>query len=72
MYNIFPSYDWDDAWLVNQIINLPDILDPNEVGFLKGVPNEEIKKSDEKIKEWIKENMKKMLLSYFILWGENI
>ena len=54
---IFPSYDWDDAWLVNQIINLPNILGVKNMGFLKGVPNEEIKQSDEKIKKWIDENM---------------
>lgn len=67
---IFPSYDWDDAWLVNQIINLPEILGHETIGFAKGVPNEEIKQDDNKIRKWIEENMEK--LSYFILWREYI
>ena len=56
---IFPSYDWDDAWLINQIINLPEILGHKTIGFVKGVPNEEIKQDNNKIKEWIEENMEK-------------
>ena len=56
---IFPSYDWDDAWLVNQIINIPEVLGAKNIGFAKGVPNEEIKNSDLLIKNWIDENMNK-------------
>lgn len=67
---IFPSYDWDDAWLVNQIMNLPEVIGAKNIGFLKGVPNEEIKQSDDKIKKWIDENMNKC--SCLILFcGEN-
>ena len=67
---IFPSYDWDDAWLVNQIINLPEILGHETIGFAKGVPNEEIKQDDNKIRKWIEENMEKC--SCLILFcGEN-
>ena len=68
---IFPSYDWDDAWLVNQIINLPEILGHEAIGFAKGVPNEEIKEDDNKIRKWIEENIKKC--SCLILFcGENM
>lgn len=55
---IFPSYDWDeDVWRVNQIINLPKILDCENAGFMKNVPNEEVKKDDRAIARWINENM---------------
>lgn len=57
---IFPSYDWDeDVWRVNQIMNLDEILEKEDIGFEKGVPNEEIKSSDRKIEEWIKSNMER-------------
>lgn len=56
---IFPSYDWDDVWIVNQIINLPEIVGAKNIGFLKGVPNEEIKKNNDLIRKWIDENMEK-------------
>ncbi|WP_407844779.1 TIR domain-containing protein [Desulfovibrio falkowii] len=54
---IFPSYDWDDVWFVNQIINLPVILGRENVGFVKNVPNEEVKKSDAAVKAWIDQHM---------------
>lgn len=54
---VFPSYDWDDVWYVNQIINLPVILGRESVGFVKNVPNEEVKKSDAAIKAWIDRHM---------------
>ncbi|MGL4524805.1 MAG: TIR domain-containing protein, partial [Spirochaetia bacterium] len=54
---IFPSYDWDDAWLVNQITQQPNVIPKEELGLISGVPNEEIKSSDEKIKAWINESM---------------
>lgn len=50
---IFPSYDWDDAWYVNQIVNLPNIVGKEYIGFIKDVPNEEVKSSDAAIKAWI-------------------
>lgn len=55
---IFPSYDWDeDVAYVNQIINYPKIVGVENAGFMKNVPNEEIKKSDEAIANWITKNM---------------
>lgn len=55
---VFPSYDWDeDVWRVNQIINLPHILGRENIGFMKNVPNEEVKRSDILIKNWIDDNM---------------
>ena len=41
---IFPSYDWDrDVVYVNQIINYSHIVGASNAGFIKNVPNEEIK-----------------------------
>lgn len=55
---IFPSFDWDeDVWRVNQIINLPIIIGKEQVGFVKNVPNEEVKKSNEAVRRWIDTNM---------------
>lgn len=54
---IFPSYDWDDAWLVNQIINLPVVLGKENLGFIKGVPQEEGLTRDSEIEQWIDRNM---------------
>ena len=55
---IFPSYDWDqDVCFVNQIVNYPKIVGANAAGFIKNVPNEEIKSSDRAIARWINENM---------------
>ena len=55
---IFPSYDWDeDVAYVNQIINYPKIVGVENAGFMKNAPNEEIKKSDEAIANWITKNM---------------
>lgn len=55
---IFPSYDWDqDVAFVNQIINYSHIVGASEAGFIKNVPNEEVKRSDEAIARWIRENM---------------
>ena len=55
---IFPSYDWDDAWIVNQIINLPNIVDKKQIGFVKGVPAEEGLTDPGQIKKWIDDNMR--------------
>lgn len=55
---IFPSYDWDeDVWRVNQIINLPNIVGKENIGFIKNVPNEEIKRGDRAVEQWINEHM---------------
>lgn len=54
---VFPSYDWDDAWLVNQIINLPVVLGKENIGFIKGVPQEEGLTHDSEIQQWIDRNM---------------
>ena len=54
---IFPSFKWEDKWLVNQIINQPIILSRESIGFQSGVPAEEIKNSDALIKRWIQESM---------------
>jgi hypothetical protein len=55
---IFPSYDWDrDVVYVNQIINYSHIVGASNAGFIKNVPNEEIKSSDSSIARWIRENM---------------
>lgn len=55
---IFPSYDWDqDILYVNQIVNYPNIVGVREAGFVKNVPNEEVKKNDEAIARWIRDNM---------------
>lgn len=54
---VFPSYDWDDAWYVNQIMNLPNIVGKKNIGFVKNVPNEEVKQCDSAVKKWIDENM---------------
>ena len=56
---IFPSYHWEsDVFYVNQIVNLPVVVGKEEMGFIKGVPNEEAKKSDAAIMRWIEENMR--------------
>ena len=55
---VFPSYDWDqDVVYVNQIMNYPYVVGASEAGFIKNVPNEEIKKSDRAIAQWIRNNM---------------
>ena len=55
---VFPSYDWDeDVWRVNQIMNLPKIIGREDMGFMKNVPNEEVKKSDAAIQRWIDANL---------------
>lgn len=54
---VFPSYDWDDVMYVNQIINLPIVMGVNNVGFMKNVPNEEVKSCDAAIRRWIDNNM---------------
>ena len=54
---IFPSYDWDDVWYVNQIINLPVVLGKENIGFIKNVPNEEVKRNDAAVKAWIDQHM---------------
>lgn len=54
---VFPSYDWDDAWLVNQIINRPIVVGREEVGFIKGVPAEEGLTDPKAIENWIRRNM---------------
>ena len=55
---VFPSYDWDeDVWRVNQIMNLPKIIGIENMGFMKNVPNEEVKKSDAAIQRWIDDNL---------------
>lgn len=43
---IFPSYKWTDAWLVNQIVNLPVTIGREKLGFANGVPPETVKSSD--------------------------
>ena len=56
---IFPSYDWDrDVVYVNQIVNYSHIVGASNAGFIKNVPNEEIKSSDSQIARWIRENMR--------------
>lgn len=56
---IFPSYDWDhDVAYVNQIVNYPNIVGVREAGFMKNVPNEEVKKNDNAIEHWIQDNMR--------------
>ncbi len=54
---IFPSFQWEDKWFVNQILNLPSILGAKEMHFISGVPPEEVKSSDDAIKKWIDESM---------------
>lgn len=55
---IFPSYDWDeDGWRVNQIVNLPYILGKEKMGFVKNVPNEEVKRNDRAVQQWIDEHL---------------
>lgn len=55
---VFPSYDWDeDVWRVNQIMNLPKIVGREDIGFMKNVPNEEVKRNDNAIRKWIDEQM---------------
>lgn len=54
---VFPSYDRDDICIVNQIMNLPNIVDRDSIGFFKGVDDETLKKDDALIKKWIQEQM---------------
>lgn len=54
---IFPSFQWEDKWLVNQIINLPDIIGVNSAGFVSGVPPETVRSSDWAIAKWIQSSM---------------
>ena len=55
---IFPSYDWDeDVWRVNTILNMPVVMGKNNAGFVKNVPNEEVKRGDYAVKRWIDEHM---------------
>lgn len=54
---IFPSYQWKDAWLVNQIVNLPVTIGARAAGFANGVPPEEVHSSDEAIRRWIRNSM---------------
>lgn len=55
---IFPSYDWDeDGWRVNQIVNLPYILGKEKIGFVKNVPIEEVKQSEEAVRRWIDKHL---------------
>lgn len=54
---IFPSYKWTDAWLVNQIVNLPVTVGRESVGFANGVPPETVKASDDAIARWIRNSM---------------
>lgn len=55
---VFPSYDWDeDVWRVNQIMNLPKIVGREDIGFMKNVPNEEVKSSDAAIRKWIDDHL---------------
>lgn len=54
---IFPSFQWEDAWLVNQIVNRPVVMGVHEMGFVNGVPPEEVHASDEAIRRWIRNSM---------------
>lgn len=54
---IFPSFQWEDAWLVNQIVNQPVVQGVHEMGFVNGVPPEEVHSSDEAIRRWIRNSM---------------
>lgn len=54
---VFPSFDWDDVWMVNQIINRPTVVGKEEIGFVKGVPQEAGLKKESEIRRWIDENM---------------
>lgn len=54
---VFPSYDWDDVFAVNQIIQLPNVVDKEKIGFKNGVPQETVHASDAAIKRWIDDNM---------------
>ena len=54
---IFPSYKWTDAWLVNQIVNLPITIGRESIGFANGVPPETVKSSDYAIARWIQNSM---------------
>lgn len=54
---IFPSFKWGDAWMVNQIVNRPKVVGVDEMGFVNGVPPEEVHSSDEAIKRWIIKSM---------------
>lgn len=64
---IFPSYKWEDAWMVNQIINR---VDSQQLGFRNGVHPETIHSSDEAIRRWIAKEMSgcSCLICFF---GEN-
>lgn len=66
---IFPSYDWDDVWYVNQIVNLSEVTSITAAGFIKNVPNEEVKSSDAAIKRWIDDNMNGCSC-LVLFWGE--
>lgn len=54
---IFPSFKWTDAWLVNQIVNLPVTIGREKIGFANGVPPETVKSSDYAIARWIQNSM---------------
>ena len=54
---IFPSFRWEDAWLVNQIVNLPFVIGTTEIQFRNGVPPEEVHSSDDAIRRWIQNSM---------------
>ena len=54
---IFPSFDWNDKWMVNQILNLPSIIGREDMHFVSGVPAEEVQKTDAAISKWIRDSM---------------
>lgn len=54
---VFPSYKWEDAWYVNQIIKMDNIVDRSVLGFETGVPQETINSGDDAIKNWIDEHL---------------
>lgn len=68
---IFPSYCWkEDVWRVNQIVNLDHAVGKENIGFIKGVPNEEVQKSDAAIAAWIYENMQNCSCVIFLVGEE--
>ena len=54
---VFPSYKWEDAWRVNQIVNRPIVVGKEKIGFLKGVPQEDGLTLKPEIRRWIDEHM---------------
>lgn len=70
---VFPSYDWDqDVVYVNQIMNYPYVVGASEAGFIKNVPNEEIKKKRQGYCPVDSQQHARLFLLHSFRWRENI